>query len=192
MSSERPLLAALGALHGLALWLLANQWPEAWAPSARAAAATFVCVLGLVVHFAWTGADRARLLALALGVGALYAAISWWIGWQIPGPGAPFHGDEARWGSWTLCGGLSLFALGPFLQIYERTGALHFPYTELFSNAWGNLFVTALAGVFLGALWAVLGLWGALFRLVGIEWFSDLFRQPAFAWVTSGAVTALG
>ena len=50
--------------------------------------------------------------------------------------------------------------------------------TRSCSNSWSNLFVAAIAALFLGALWTVLGLWGALFGLVKIDWFQDLFAQP--------------
>lgn len=40
--------------------------------------------------------------------------------------------------------------------------------------------------------WLVLLLWGALFHLVGIDFFKDLFGESLFAWLFSGAVFGLG
>jgi len=192
MSSERNSLVALGACQGLVLWLLTSPWADAAGPAVRVALASFVCASALVLHFAWTGGDRTRLLWLALGVGALYAAVSFWIAWQLPRTDEPFQGDERRWATWLPCAGLSLFALGPFLQIHLRTRALRFPYAELFANAASNGLVAAVAATFVGALWVVLGLWAALFGLVKIALFQDLFTTPAFAWVVTGSAAALG
>jgi hypothetical protein len=62
MSPERLQLVVFGALEGLALWLLAGHWPEAAGPALRLALVSFVLAFALVLHFAWTGADRMRLL----------------------------------------------------------------------------------------------------------------------------------
>jgi hypothetical protein len=192
MPPDRILLPLLGALAGLALWPVAEHWPEGETPAFRLALSSFVCAFSLVLHFAWTRAQARRLLALSLGVGLVYGAISFWVGWQLPRPGEPFQGDGARSVTWVLGAGLSLFALGPFLQGYLRSGTLRVPYRELFAGAWSNAGAAAVGGLLLGALWTVLGLWAALFGLVKITLFSNLFAKPVFAWSVSGAALAAG
>jgi hypothetical protein len=63
---EQSRMAAIGALQGFVLWLLRTRWPSA--PQAAAvymALVFFVIVSALVLHFARTGRDSTRLLALA-------------------------------------------------------------------------------------------------------------------------------
>jgi hypothetical protein len=187
---ERLFLAAAGAAHGLAIWLLVDSWPDDH--GARAAAVsllTFLAVTALVMHFAWTGEARGRLAALTVGTGLVYAAVAGWVGWSLPdGPG---RGAD-RVGTWFLTSLATLYVLGPFLQIHQRTGRLHFPYRDLFLHGWNNFFVALVGLLFVGALWTVLLLWAALFDLVGVELFEDLFSEEAFVYPVTGAAAGFG
>jgi hypothetical protein len=91
----------------------------------------FVVLSALVLHFARSGRDGTRLLALAVSTGLVFAVVSLWIGWQLPPKGAGFEGDASRVSTWILASGVALYALGPFLQIYQVTGTPRFPYSEL-------------------------------------------------------------
>ena len=192
-TSERATLALVGAAQGLALWLLVEQWPEAHAARAAAAALlTFLAVSTLVFHFAWTGRDRGRLIARAVGVGAVYAAVAGWVGWQVPVDLVLHRGDEQRVFTWTLALLVTLYVLGPFLQIFHRTGRLHFPYEDLFLHGWNNFFIALVGQLFVSALWLVLLLWGALFDLVGIDFFEDLFSEEPFVYGVTGGAAGFG
>lgn len=192
-TSERASLAAVGAAQGLSLWLLIEQWPEAHAARAAAAALlTFLAVSTLVFHFAWTGRDRGRLIALAVATGALYAAVAGWVGWQVPVDPELHRGDEVRAFTWCAASLVTLYVLGPFLQIFQRTGRLHFPYEGLFLHGWNNFFIAVVGELFVSALWLVLVLWGALFDLVGIEFFEDLFSEEPFIYGVTGAAAGFG
>ncbi|NNL67009.1 MAG: DUF4153 domain-containing protein [Myxococcales bacterium] len=192
-TSERATLALVGAAQGLALWLLVEQWPEAHAARAAAAALlTFLAVSTLVFHFAWTGRERGRLIALAVGVGAVYAAVAGWVGWQVPVDPALHRGDEQRVFTWSLALLVTLYVLGPFLQIFQRTGRLHFPYQDLFLHGWNNFFIALVGQLFVSALWLVLLLWGALFDLVGIDFFEDLFSEEPFVYGVTGGAAGFG
>jgi hypothetical protein len=54
-------------------------------------------------------------------------------------------------------------------------------YTRYFDVASKHAVQAALAGAFVGALWAVLVLGAQLFNLIGIAFFLELLRQPWFA-----------
>jgi len=190
---ERLGLAAAGGAHGLAIWLLVEAWPES--PAARAAAVsllTFLAVTALVFHFAWTGRARGRLLAVTLGTGLLYAAVAGWVGASLPGETLASRADEGRAWTWLAASLVTLYVLGPFLQIHQRTGKIHFPYRDLFLHGWNNFFVALVGGLFVNALWAVLLLWAALFELVGIDFFKEFFREPAFVWPVTAAAAGFG
>jgi Domain of unknown function (DUF4153) len=91
-----------------------------------------------------------------------------------------------------------LFALGiescvlwlmllPFIQTRLIAGRWNAHYPTLFSTAWHNTLVLAEAAVFTGLFWLLLVLWAALFHMLGIDFFRDLFREPIFIY----PVTAL-
>jgi len=80
---------------------------------------------------------------------------------------------------------LWLLAL-PFLQARLDSGSWRLRYEALFATAWRNKIALAEAAVFTGALWLLLMLWQVLFKLLGIDFFRDLFREPVFIYpVTS-------
>jgi hypothetical protein len=69
-----------------------------------------------------------------------------------------------------------------FLRAQLETGRNSPEYRALFAAAWRNKLTLAEASVFVGVVWLLLGLWAALFGLLEIEFFSDLFFQPAFVY----------
>ena len=190
---ERLGLAAAGALHGLAIWLLVETWPESHGLRAMAVSGlTFLSVTAVVLHFAWTGAERGRLAAITVATGLVYGAVAGWVGWTMPvverlSPSAAERG--LLWFNTSL---LTLYVLGPFLQIFQRSGRLRFPYSDLFLHGWNNFFVALVGGLFVGALWTVLLMWAELFQLIGIELFEDLFTDELFAWPVTGAAAGFG
>ncbi len=186
-------MALVGALQGSALCALVEWWPDDPQRAAWFAAAGFlVSVSALVVHMAHTGRDASRLAALALGIGAAFAGVTLWVAGQLPAEGAPFAGDAWRVTSWLPASAVALFVLGPFVQIFQSTGRLHFPYSELYQASWNNFFVAGMGALFAGALWTVLFLWMRLFDLIGIEVFEDLFTDEWFAYPVTGGALAYG
>lgn len=195
LRSDRLVLAAVGAIQGFAIWLLVDQWPETGRGSALfVALLSFVAVQGLVFHFAWSGQERARLVSLASAVALVYALVAYWVGAQLPavGEGTIARGDTLRAVTWINTTGITLYILGPFLQIYQRIGRFRFPYPDLFVHAWSNFHIALVGLLFLGVLWAVLMLWAALFRLIDIDFFGELFTDDLFASIVSGGAIGFG
>ncbi|RIL06890.1 MAG: hypothetical protein DCC71_04935 [Proteobacteria bacterium] len=149
----------------------------------------------LVLRLAW-GAPFDRLVASATVVGAIVAAITAHVASLLPGPDAPYAGDDARMVAWIIGGVAALYVATPFLQIFTRTGRVRFSYPVLFEHSWNNAFVGAIALLFTGAAWAVLGIWAALFSIVDIDVFAELFGSTPFVITFSftgfGAGLALG
>lgn len=186
-------MLALGALQGAALWALKEQWPsEPAVVAAFVAAAFFVVTAGLVVHMAGTGSHHGRLALLALGVGVLFAATSFWVGRQVPQADVAWSGDDARVGTWIAASVIALYVLGPFLQIFQASGRARFPYADLYRHSWNNFFIVSLGVVLAMALWTVLMLWAALFNLLGIELFKEIFEEESFIYVVTGAALGYG
>jgi hypothetical protein len=185
---EPALLAALGAAQGLALWQVHARWPEEQVEPLLVAAIWAVVASGLVLHLARTGARRLRLALLASAVGLAFGAFAWWVAAQLPATTSRAAGDASRVWTWSLASWVALFVLGPSLQIHQATRRWRFPHAGLYRSSWRNLFVVVLGGAVTAVLRVVLALWGALFDLIGIEFFRQLFtEEPAFAYPATGA-----
>lgn len=190
---EPALLAALGAAQGLALWQVHERWPAEQVEPLLVAAIWAVVASGLVLHLARTGAQRLRLVLLASAVGLAFGAVAWWVAAQLPETTSQAAGDASRVWTWSLASWVALFVLGPFVQIQQATRRWTFPYAELYRLSWRNFFVVVLGAAVTAVLWVVLALWGALFDLIGIEFFRQLFTgEPAFAYPATGAAFAYG
>lgn len=190
---ERIGLAAVGVVQGLAVWLLVEGWPEAHAARAVCVGLlTFVAVSAAVLHFAWTGERIARLVVLAAATGMVYALVATWVGFGIGQEGAVSRAGEHRILTWIHVSLVTVYVLGPFLQIYQNSGRLTFPYDDLFLHSWNNFFVALVGALFTGALWTVLLLWAALFKLIGVDFFGDVFTEDLFVFPVTGAAVGFG
>jgi hypothetical protein len=85
---------------------------------------------------------------------------------------------------------LPLFCLVllPFLQSRLQTGSWRPDYQQLFNHAWRNKLTLAEAALFTALFWALLGLWQALFHLLAIDYFRELFQEPAFCYPITALV----
>jgi hypothetical protein len=194
-NQERVRLIGLGAAQGLVVWWLLDHWPDDGTGSAAFLASFYFLICqGLALHFAWTGRDYLRLIVVSLLLGLVYAVVSFWVGLQLLDveDAVALSGDRNRAGSWAFAAGITLYVAVPFVQVYQRTGRFEFPYTRLFLHAWSNFHIGLIGLLFLGALWTVLLLWAALFNLIGIEAFDDLFSHEIFVSSVSGGAIAYG
>jgi uncharacterized protein DUF4153 len=193
MKLARLLFPLIGLVEGLVWWGVAP-----FGSDAVGAARIRTCVLflassaALVARFTWDGRAPRRWGAVASILGATVAAVTWSVWSELPPAGAPYEGDGTRIGAWVLGAFVLLYVTVPFAQIFQRSGRLRFPYPELFEHSWNNLFVGLVAALFTGAFWAVLGVWAALFRLIGISFFADLFTSRPFAYLGTFIVFGYG
>ena len=192
--TDRLVLAAIGLAQGVVYWLAYRYWPaEGPAGAFAIAPVVFVAVAGTAAQFAWTGRDRRRLTGIAALTGAAFAIVAFWVWWQIPAMGAAtYRGDQSRTSSWWPAALIALYALGPYVQIFQRTGRFRFPYADLFFHSWCNFFIGAMGQVFVGVFWALIRLWGALFGLLGIEFFAHVFNSSWFNALALPAVFGYG
>lgn len=70
----------------------------------------------------------------------------------------------------------------PFVQGRLEGGSWRIPYRVLFANAWRNKLVLAEAALFTGLFWLLLELWQALFGMLRVGLFSELFAEPMFVY----------
>lgn len=175
------------ALYGLHHAVVGKHWPAThpgWLFAFYGVALFVPITLQLLAGFM----RRRDLWIIVAALAAAYYYFGWHHGSAVllPLPDDPFRNE----------GGL--FALGieacvlwlmllPFIQARLIAGRWNAHYPTLFSSAWHNTLVLAEGALFTGLFWLLLALWAALFHMLGIDFFRDLFREPIFIY----PVTAL-
>jgi hypothetical protein len=76
----------------------------------------------------------------------------------------------------------------PFLQSRLTTGRWSIDYRTLFTCAWRNKITLAEAALFTALFWMLLSLWQALFHMLKIDFFKELFREPLFIYPATSIV----
>ncbi len=189
----RLIFPLIGLIEGL-VWCWVDPFGIDTPPLARISACVlfFVSSSALVARFTWDGRSPRRWAAVASILGVTVAAVTWSVWSELPPEGAPYEGDGQRIAAWLLGSFGLLYVIVPFAQIFQRSGRLRFPYAELFEHSWNNFFIGLVAALFTGAFWAVLGVWGALFNLIDIAFFADLFQGKPFVYISTLSVVGYG
>src|SRR5499427_5511573 len=124
-------------------------------------------------RFAW---------AVAAAIAIVAGGLAGYTGWVIDVPNTdrfdvvlPLY--AALFAAW--------FIALPFAQAWQRRSTWKVTYPDLFEFSWQNALLLAEAALFTGVFWILLWLWAALFNVVDIRFFSDLFSKPAFAYPVS-------
>jgi hypothetical protein len=188
-----PFILLVAVLQGWALYGLHNaivqeQWPAtdtAWLFACYAIALFVPVTLQLLARFSH--------LAAAWLIIALLAAVYFYFGWH--------HGSavvvDREVAALSYDGGL--FALGlaavvlwlmvlPFVQARLIAGRWNAHYPTLFTAAWHNHLILAEALLFTGLFWLLLQLWAALFDMLDIGFFRELFAEPIFFYPVTALV----
>ncbi len=185
----RVTLAAVGLVQGFVYYLSYEFWPDGVGQRAVVAAVLFfVSGFALILQLSWTGKDVKRQLVVTTVAPLVFALVAFWVWLQIPIGEVPYRSDEIRAPSWIAGAVAALFLITPFIQIFLRTGRRVYPYEELFSGFWNNLFTVAIGGMVIGAFWAVILLWSELFKLIDVTFFEDVFTGAAFVCLSLATV----
>lgn len=196
---QRTTLSVVGLLQGTALYFLTVKggslidisvvspfWAFLWA-------APTVAML-VLCRTTWLH-DSIFAAAIGLAAALIFRISSALFG--IESDAAILLADDAD-GSATLTAALwgtcfLLFVIpAPFYQAARATRRFAFPYDSLFLNAWTNALVVLVGVGFVIVNWIVLALWAGLFKVIGIDFFADLFGKPWFILPFSGGVFGLG
>ncbi|AXE02000.1 DUF4153 domain-containing protein [Salmonella enterica subsp. houtenae] len=117
-------------------------------------------------------------------------AMSGWLRWQVEAV------DKWRQAELLWLYGLRLVLMAmlvlPWMQyqLHSQTGSARYP--QFYMRLWHNVLTLFIALAANGLFWLVLLLWSALFKLVGIRFFSTLFFETeGFIYVAIGLITAL-
>ncbi|WKZ32671.1 MAG: DUF4153 domain-containing protein [Thermodesulfobacteriota bacterium] len=188
-----------GFFQGLIFWISTSYWgvdeSSLFGKNNNiflASISAFAIISGLVLQFGWTNRCRIPLFLISLSTGLVYAAITAWTISMLPAWGVPFKGDNNRITTLFFGSACSLYIFIPYLQVFVENGSLKFPYTDLFKHSWNNFFVAAIALLFTGIFWGLIGLWGGLFHLIGIAFFANIFFTKEFMLVATPVAFGLG
>lgn len=174
-----PVRILIALAQGILLWWLFDvAQNELWPPQQRGwlVALISACVLVPLAHYVLADLlPLARQWPMLAALGALALGLGWHHGaWTA---GEPY--DDA-W-LFVLPMAVLVFHAMPFAQSALTRGSARPRYEDLFRFAWRNALIAALGAVFTGVFWALLWLWGALFHMIGIEGFRNLFESSPFA-----------
>lgn len=176
---------AIGLAQGLLLWL-ASYLTE---PGIRFALSTAALVGGINLLLLGPSVRERGTAWLVLGLTVVMSAISAWVYWE--------GGDSSRpsnWltGTWVCFAVVVTYIVTAFILSWpSREG--RFPrYEDLFRHAWDTVFIVLLGLLLNGVFWALLLLWGSLFKMLGIVALNQLFSTTGFICVSSMMVLALG
>jgi hypothetical protein len=134
--------------------------------------------------------DRRLWMHAAVG-SAVVLALATWIGWNLGG-GATGLNDAVLLWPFSISMAIAVFVTLPWWQFRLQHGHWRASYDALFERAWQNGLTLALAVAFTGLTWLLLWLWAALFQLVDVRFFRDLFREDAFIALATGSLFGFG
>lgn len=192
--NERAFIVLLAVLQGGLMYLAekghaAGLWPFG-SLAGRVCWYSLVLAVPTTMALAVVRLRDARFWQHAVGTTLVVAGLASWAAWSATGgPGVQADSVLAPYGASVAVG---LFVVLPWLQCRLASGQWRASYPCLYAHAWQNALTLALAVLFTAISWMVLWLWGALFALVKIEFFRELFREDAFVYLATGAMAGLG
>ena len=137
---------------------------------------TLVVMLPLWFLLALKRGNARRLLLGAAVATVLLLLAALYVGWQAT-PWGEF-GLESLTFVYAVTMSLACFKGLMYLQRYSDRQP--FDYSSLFRNSWRNFLVLGLSAIFTVLFWVLVRLWGELFDLIGITFFSRWFRMDWF------------
>ncbi len=194
-ATARPqlrLMLVISLAQGMALFLLwragSNEaWPSQ-VPLLNFPLWTLAVALPLSLLLGLESDNQRRTLAIAGGFCAVLSLLAAYIGWQA-----------TPWGEFPVESILAAYILPLILAcflalLYLRPLAegRKPDYGEIFTDSWRNALVAGLSWALALGVTAVLMLWGELFRVIGIEFFIDLFTEDWFLFPVLSVVVGLG
>lgn len=185
MSKNKLLIqnGVIGLIQGLWLYWAFELWSnqEPWVPL-LAGGIAFLLTAGISAQIFRAPDKKAWIKILVFG-GIIGLLAAWVFSFSENTSG--IFGDLVRRRSFVI-GGIILFFLS--LPVLRQTSEP----TNYFSRLWQGVYWIAIAFVFTGLCWAFLSVWAGLFRMLGVEWFHELFFSELFAWVVSPIILSMG
>ena len=189
------LISFVQGLFLLLLWRAINDefWPYA-TPVVNFPLWAIALTLPTFLLFTLQAHGVKRLVVKVAGIVGTFAILAVYVGWQASPHGAFMVESLIGTSVATLvlasfCALLLLRSDGWGLALHR---ALTEDYEGLFAAAWRNVLVGLLSAFVAGGVALLLTLWGALFRVVGIDFFAELFAKDWFLFPVLSVAFGLG
>ncbi|UQI41595.1 DUF4153 domain-containing protein [Vreelandella venusta] len=124
--------------------------------------------------------DRINLIPLLLT--PLLFWMGWHLGWATSVPEAPYRNTSPLMASFSMTVGVAMLILALFFRSSASSGTWPKAYQPLLNYSWEFALTIAQVSLFIGVFWVILGLWGALFTAIGIDFFERVFYKPVFVY----------
>lgn len=187
-----PIMLLLALVQGLSLYLLHQSISFDFWPSNHPQ--WLFCFYTLVVVAPVTlllSLEKGLELKLALRLGAfalVAAALGFYAGLQA----IPLEQISYQPVLFVFIFSMLLASFKALLYIQQLVTGSALSYSVLFLHSWRNFLTLGLSVLFTLAVWAVLMLWAALFKVIQIDFFDDLFAKQWFYYPTLSLAFAFG
>jgi hypothetical protein len=181
-----PVAPLIGAVQGLLLYYLTDT--SQFSPTPLRNAVLFFVLATPATYLLAGGAGwRPRVAAFSVILGLIPAILTYWLcdylgpdsfGRIYPPPGSMF----AVTFLWFVGTALAAEPNG------HRFWAV--PYRALFNQLWRIILTLLIAVFFVAVTWVVFFLWAVLFKLINIDLFERIIRDPVFTFTARGALYA--
>jgi hypothetical protein len=187
-----PIMLLLASVQGLSLYLLHQSISFDFWPSNQPQ--WLFCFYTLVVVAPVTlllSLEKGLELKLTLRLGAfalVAAALGFYAGLQA----IPLEQISYQPVLFAFIFSMLLASFKALLYIQQLSSGSALSYSALFLHSWRNFLTLGLSLLFTLAVWAVLMLWAALFKVIQIDFFDDLFAKQWFYYPTLSLAFAFG
>ncbi|MEE8118944.1 MAG: DUF4153 domain-containing protein [Gammaproteobacteria bacterium] len=191
-SLPRVAMLTIAVVQGLLLFALyrafdTGSWPSE-SPLWSFPLWTLVVALPLLFLLSLDRGNAHRVSKMVAVSGVVLALLAIYTGWQAE----PF-GEFPLFGLiFAFICSVTLACFKALMYLQQRANQVPLTYQVLFTNSWRNFLVTALSALFVLIFWLILMLWGALFKVIEIDFFQDLFTEDWFAFPILGFAFGLG
>jgi Domain of unknown function (DUF4153) len=189
---DKPFLLLIALLQGIALLLLNKAGAfHSWLhgkPQWSIALYT-LAIAGPVLLLLSHDRHNRRVITVLVGAFTLVVAL---LGYYLGTQSRP-RGDaglEASIVIFILTIGIAGFMALMYIQQYIGGGRIS--YSSLYHYSWRNFVTLGLALLFALVFWGILALWGTLFKIIHIDFFSSLFKQDWFLYPALALANGLG
>lgn len=188
----KPLLLLISLLQGLALLSLhlINQhdiWPH---DQPQWQTAFYVMAIGgpVLLLLSLNEKNIRKIFIWVGGFTCIAGLLGYYVGWQA----VPW--DKVASGSLFFAFAVTMIiAAFKFLMYAQQFSSdSKISYSNLFRLSWRNFLTLALSGAFTLSFCGILMLWAALFQLIKIDLFSEIFRQEWFLYPVLAVVNGFG
>ena len=175
------ILLSVSLLQGIWLFTLYRSedlgfWPSE-SPMWSYPLWTLAIIVPLMLLLSLTRSNLASAAKHVIGFGAVLALLAAYTGRQAE----PFDEFPLHSLTFAFIATIAIASFKALMYLQQRANGVALSYPVLFTNSWRNFLVGVLAALFTLIFWLILLLWGQLFKVIGIEFFMELFTEDWFA-----------